>query len=277
MTLIRFIFDRLAFWWMWTDRPQRIAWRIALSVASSSFFLSLHGLLMHIKDTIISNFSMIAIGASIIFVCSVLFEQTVNSKRELQEMYEKLEEKNKKLQEIALRDSLTGLYNNRDFMNDTIKMLMARAKRKDGSVYLLFADIDDLKIINDSYDHTVGDHAIIAAAETFKSSLREEDSVFRYGGDEFLAIFYVEKMPEAEANETINITIKRVLQNIESIRIYGEHKKTMQLERIKVSMSIGKHRIDIANDYKEEVKQASNEMAKRKTAMKMSRSQEIES
>jgi diguanylate cyclase (GGDEF)-like protein len=221
MKPLRMFFDWMTFWWMWIDPVQKVSWRIALSIASSSFFLLIHRQLLFIKDVNVSNLSMIVIGASIIFVFSILFEQAVSSKRELQKINRVLEEKNKQLHEMALRDSLTGLYNNRDFMIDTIKMIAARAKRKEGFLYLLFADIDDLGTINNLYDHITGDYAIIASAETFRTSLREEDFVFRYGGDEFLAIFYVGKMPEHEAETAVTLTLQRITQNTENIRIYG--------------------------------------------------------
>lgn len=261
MNLIRMLFDKLTFWWMWTDRVQRNAWRIMLSIGSSSFFMLIHGWLMKIENKNTSNFMMVLIGASIISVCSIFFEQAVRSKQELQKMYAELEEKNIKLQEAALRDTLTKLYNNRDFMMSTIQMLSARAKRKNSYVYFFFADLDDFKQINSNYGHVAGDDALRAAAKTFQESFRDEDCVFRYGGDEFLTIFYVEDMPNQTAKESVALTVTRVMKNVENIWVYGTHKKRpTERERIDLSISIGAICVDLTKDPQSELERASKEM-----------------
>jgi diguanylate cyclase (GGDEF)-like protein len=71
-------------------------------------------------------------------------------------------------------------------------MLMAEkqlklADRLENRVYLLFADLDNMKQINDTYGHDVGDQALIAAARALRENLREADVVGRLGGDEFAA------------------------------------------------------------------------------------------
>jgi len=82
-------------------------------------------------------------------------------------------------------DHLTGLYN-RKCLDDYVKDLLASGRTE--SFAALMLDIDNFKKINDTYGHTEGDKAIIAAAALLKKSVRKCDFVSRYGGDEFLII-----------------------------------------------------------------------------------------
>ncbi|MFC2105431.1 GGDEF domain-containing protein [Candidatus Bipolaricaulota bacterium] len=91
------------------------------------------------------------------------------------------------LEELSLRDSLTGLYNRRGFdllANQSLRL----AKRNGRDSVLLLADMDNLKGINDTLGHTQGDLALQAAARAFITALRDSDIVARIGGDEFVAL-----------------------------------------------------------------------------------------
>lgn len=89
------------------------------------------------------------------------------------------------LRNAAFQDSLTGLPN-RALFTDRVRHAIARIKRHpDQSFALLFLDLDRFKVINDSLGHGVGDHLLIAAAERLKLNLRPEDTLARFGGDEF--------------------------------------------------------------------------------------------
>jgi diguanylate cyclase len=88
---------------------------------------------------------------------------------------------------LALHDSLTGLPN-RALLNEEFNRAAAHARRAGKSFALLLLDLDNFKIINDTYGHQVGDDLLKWAAAKIRSALREEDVVCRVGGDEFVII-----------------------------------------------------------------------------------------
>ena len=91
------------------------------------------------------------------------------------------------LLELSLVDELTGLSNRRGFYilaNQFINM----ANRMDLKAVLIFADLDKLKMINDTYGHTEGDHALVDAAALLRSTSRSSDILARWGGDEFVVL-----------------------------------------------------------------------------------------
>ena len=87
----------------------------------------------------------------------------------------------------AYHDLLTGLPNRSLFL-DRLGMALARGRRRPGSVAVLFLDIDRFQVINDSLGHSAGDQLLIAAAQRLESTLRPEDTVARFGGDEFTVL-----------------------------------------------------------------------------------------
>jgi diguanylate cyclase (GGDEF)-like protein/PAS domain S-box-containing protein len=91
------------------------------------------------------------------------------------------------LHALALIDELTGLHNRRGFTLFAEQEL-ARARRHGRVPVLVFADLDDLKGLNDLHGHASGDAAIRLVASAFKSILREADIVARWSGDEFVAL-----------------------------------------------------------------------------------------
>ena len=90
-------------------------------------------------------------------------------------------------QKMALIDDLTGLYNTRYFQ-ESLEREWKRGERYKSSFSLLFVDLDDFKIINDRYGHLTGSAILQEIADILKMGVRNVDSVFRYGGDEFTVI-----------------------------------------------------------------------------------------
>ncbi|MEN8303237.1 MAG: EAL domain-containing protein [Campylobacterota bacterium] len=99
---------------------------------------------------------------------------------------ELLEQKNI-LDHQAHHDSLTGLPN-RVLFNDRLEQAIEKAKRKNSKVALLFIDLDHFKEINDSLGHSFGDEVLKTVTSRLKDSIRKEDSLARFGGDEFTVI-----------------------------------------------------------------------------------------
>lgn len=109
----------------------------------------------------------------------------------------------KKLEVQATHDALTGLPN-RLLLLDRIQQAISEAKRKRLIVGVLFLDLDRFKLVNDSLTHQVGDELLKAVAVRLKASLREEDTIARQGGDEFVVI--INKLKNE--NEAIKIARK---------------------------------------------------------------------
>ena len=94
-------------------------------------------------------------------------------------------EADKALQYLANYDALTGLPNRHYFFN-YMHSLFNKAQRSPITFALLFIDLDDFKMINDSYGHEYGDYVLEQTAKRFQSILRDYDFIARYGGDEFV-------------------------------------------------------------------------------------------
>ncbi len=100
---------------------------------------------------------------------------------------ESLKKENRMLQKHVRIDPLTQVYN-RSFMNQAIEDEMARCSRYGKKFSIVILDLDYFKDINDTYGHPAGDVVLKKAAQIFKNHVRQSDSVFRYGGEEFLII-----------------------------------------------------------------------------------------
>ncbi len=88
------------------------------------------------------------------------------------------------LEHLVVTDTLTPLYNRRYFMEELDRWCW-RAHRYGGQYGLLYIDVDNLKILNDSFGHNIGDEMLIAVAKSIKAATRKSDIVARVGGDEF--------------------------------------------------------------------------------------------
>jgi diguanylate cyclase (GGDEF)-like protein/PAS domain S-box-containing protein len=88
------------------------------------------------------------------------------------------------LERRASHDPLTNLPNRALFL-DRLQQALSRIERHGGHLAMLFMDLDDFKIINDSLGHAAGDRLLVSVAERLSSHLREEDTVARLSGDEF--------------------------------------------------------------------------------------------
>ncbi|MBF0435512.1 MAG: diguanylate cyclase [Magnetococcales bacterium] len=91
------------------------------------------------------------------------------------------------LRDSALKDPLTGL-NNRRFLNEYEKTLVATTRRKNNALSVLMMDLDHFKKVNDTYGHDVGDAVLKAFATTLLGQVRTSDIVIRYGGEEFMVV-----------------------------------------------------------------------------------------
>ncbi len=103
--------------------------------------------------------------------------------------------KESRLATLAYRDALTELPN-RLLTQDRLEQYIASAKRRNAKVAVLFLDLDGFKRINDRFGHNVGDSLLQEVARRFKTCIREEDTLGRLGGDEFIVVLQSGKHPE---------------------------------------------------------------------------------
>ncbi len=116
----------------------------------------------------------------------------------------------KALEEQAVRDPLTGLYNRRVY-NHRIGEEIARAERAGYIVAILVCDLDGFKAINDSYGHHTGDKVLTAVAHILLVATRGADFVFRWGGDEFVVV-----LPDSSRDGLLVVT-ERIRKRIREL------------------------------------------------------------
>ena len=95
----------------------------------------------------------------------------------------------KAMESLALRDPLTGLANRR-LLDDRVWIAMAHARRNKSVMAVVYLDLDGFKQINDTLGHDTGDALLKMVAERLLATVREEDTVARQGGDEFMIVLW---------------------------------------------------------------------------------------
>ena len=139
-------------------------------------------------------------------------------------IYIDMNKKNKNLYELAHYDELTGLAN-RTLLNKTLEEICAT--KDNGKSAILFIDIDNFKSINDSHGHLTGDYTLQEIANIIKSTLREQDTVARISGDEFVIC-----INQIKNKKDVDVYLKRLLNAFELPLVY-ENKELI------ISLSIG--------------------------------------
>jgi diguanylate cyclase (GGDEF)-like protein/PAS domain S-box-containing protein len=137
-----------------------------------------------------------------------------------------LKNANKKMEHLALFDSLTGLANRRLFI-DRLHHSVLNARRHKKITALLFLDLDQFKRINDTLGHQAGDQLLLRVADRLQSCVRSQDTVARLGGDEFTIL-----LNDISEIESIQIIAKKILHTLKEPIKLGKHE-------IIVSTSIG--------------------------------------
>jgi diguanylate cyclase (GGDEF)-like protein len=110
----------------------------------------------------------------------------------------------------AFHDVLTGLPN-RALFNDRLEHGFAQAKRHGLALAVMFVDLDDFKIINDSHGHAAGDGVLQTIARRLQDTMRGEDTVSRHGGDEFLYL-----LTEIRDEKSIAMIAEKIIQVIQA-------------------------------------------------------------
>jgi len=171
----------------------------------------------------------------------------------------------KKQQEIleyqATHDSLTGLPN-RLLLMDRINHSLIKVSRHGLVGGLIFIDLDNFKIMNDTLGHDIGDDLLIEVAAKLRKTVREEDTVARIGGDEFIILADCVGKDADEAHNNMKVLTKKIKNSLNSITEISGHKNI-------VTPSIGATLFsDSSASVNEIIKQADEAMYKAKKAGK---------
>lgn len=105
------------------------------------------------------------------------------------QLFDQVKEQREQLYEMATTDQLTGLQN-RHSLTDISKKYLSESKRHNIALSLLVIDLDHFKLVNDNHGHDKGDLVLAKVSELLKQSVREEDVVARFGGEEFVVLLH---------------------------------------------------------------------------------------
>jgi two-component system cell cycle response regulator len=126
---------------------------------------------------------------------------------ERKKVEETLKESEQKYRELSIIDDLTQIYNSRHFYAQ-LEREIERSNRYGQPLTLLLLDLDNFKTFNDTYGHVEGDHVLSRLGQVVKRCLRETDSAYRYGGEEFTII-----LPMTMSDEGI-VTAERIQKEL---------------------------------------------------------------
>ncbi len=173
-----------------------------------------YGFLSGASDYIVKPFRFAEVLARINNQIRIL-----NMQNELEEKNKELIEKNILLQQMAVTDGLTGLYNKR-YILSRLSSEISHAARYREPISFLMVDVDHFKQINDTYGHVAGDMLLREIADMLKKIVREVDIVARYGGEEFLIVLPNGDMLGAKIlAERLRESIEKTIFNIEENKI----------------------------------------------------------
>lgn len=125
------------------------------------------------------------------------------------------------LTQRAFHDSLTGLPN-RTLLLERIERALLRGRRESSLTCLLFIDLDDFKLVNDTLGHSAGDHLLVAVGSRLSKALRRTDTAARLGGDEFAVL-----MEDAREPLDAELLAAQVIQTLTRPFVLGEESVTV--------------------------------------------------
>ncbi len=152
---------------------------------------------------------------------------------ELVRLQDELEKANIELKEKTIRDPLTGAYNRRK-MKEVLEVEMKKVSPEYPLAFIM-ADLDDFKVINDKYGHQVGDFVLRSVYKTFQNYVRDEDWIFRYGGEEFVILL---PCVDIDVAKKVGERLRRALDEREYFYRKGKYKKFPLAIRITASFGI---------------------------------------
>jgi diguanylate cyclase (GGDEF)-like protein len=143
-----------------------------------------------------------------------------------------MEAMNRQLEEISVRDVLTGLYNRRYFQ-DRLEQEFNRGLRHHRPVSVVMVDIDHFKRVNDTYGHPVGDEVLRSVARLLLEHTRTIDIAGRYGGEEFSIV-----LPETAPAEALRVA-ERLRERVEATVLHRLEREGVAAESLHCTISVG--------------------------------------
>lgn len=164
-----------------------------------------------------SQRSLLQIGALLIAVLAVIFVfayfRHMRLIKQLEIRNHQIRKQQKELEYLSLTDTLTGIPNRRMFDQVIIKE-HARLERSPSPLSLIMLDIDDFKMVNDTFGHTIGDDYLRAVADVLRHSVkRKTDLIARYGGEEFICL-----LPDTSISAASKIA-ERIRLGVEDLKL----------------------------------------------------------
>lgn len=154
----------------------------ALQIITLRIFIQSNPLLL--KENWPSLISFLIFSSVIAIVYNFISRNQIKF---IEEQKAKLEDDEEQMRILSTSDPLTGLFNRR-YMNEFLKRQIQSIIKKNKHIGIIIGDVDDFKIINDTYGHIVGDSVLVEIGKLIISNIREKDIACRFGGDEFIII-----------------------------------------------------------------------------------------
>ncbi|HEX5853872.1 MAG TPA: diguanylate cyclase [Solirubrobacteraceae bacterium] len=155
-------------------------WRVVIAAPSRLVFQTVRGPAQWVAWVMLFAFALLGLCAL------AMFDRLISSRQRLTTL-------NRELDRVARIDSLTEIHNRRH-IEEALRAALGAARRRDSELALLLVDIDRFKQFNDSHGHLAGDRALRHVASRLADSLRVEDVIGRWGGEEFIVV-----LPGADA------------------------------------------------------------------------------
>ena len=151
--------------------------------------------------------------------------------RELLSSLENLDARNRDIQELVITDKLTGLYN-RNYLMTVLDEEILRFERGNNPLTVMMIDLDDFKLVNDTYGHPYGDKILSLFGVMLHKTIRKYDRPFRYGGEEFVVV-----LPDTDTTMAW-IAAERIKKIFEKEPFVVETKEGVQ-KTVSLTLSIG--------------------------------------
>jgi diguanylate cyclase (GGDEF)-like protein/PAS domain S-box-containing protein len=145
-----------------------------------------------------------------------------------------------RLEHQAFHDPLTDLPNRHLFMDRLGQTLRRTGRRRKRKVALLFMDLDNFKVVNDSLGHELGDELLIAVVERLRGSLRPEDTLARFGGDEFTVL-----IDDVQSPEDVVRVAERIVEDLREPFVIDERELFV---RVSIGIALGDDRTKSAEE-----------------------------
>lgn len=172
---------------------------------------------------------------------------------ELAELHQKLEQQAARLERLSRTDELTGLPNRRSF-DERLAIELQRAHRTNTKVSVLMVDLDDFKLVNDTYSHVVGDAVLRTTGHALNDCMREIDLCARIGGEEFVVL-----LPETDSAGAL-VVGEKVVNRVNELNL--------ELRGVNVTASVGVATLEPTDDVESFVARADGNLYQAKRAGK---------